>query len=188
MSSDFRYFWHLLTTKQGVQDPTNKNMELAKKIELRRGAVAQYMAARFFWDEVEAQLAEIVSESGRLVVNRLAGMIQITDQHRRVEEVARFVEQLNQKPSGTPNMLKWFNCSTNRMPKLKEQMNQTASKDDSSVRLAFQYWSADRFSAPSVWFTGSFMNYPSTLMPTGLYPSNRIVQGALTDERQPQKK
>ena len=48
-----------------------------------------------FWDEVEAQLAEIVSESGRLVVNRLAGMIQITDQHRRVEEVARFVNQLN---------------------------------------------------------------------------------------------
>jgi MSHA type pilus biogenesis protein MshL len=48
-----------------------------------------------FWDEVETQLAEIVSESGRLVVNRLAGMIQITDQHRRVEEVARFVDQLN---------------------------------------------------------------------------------------------
>lgn len=49
-----------------------------------------------FWDEVEAQLAGIVSESGRLVVNRLAGMIQITDQHRRVEEVARFVTELNQ--------------------------------------------------------------------------------------------
>ncbi len=48
-----------------------------------------------FWDEVEAQLTQIVSESGRLVVNRLAGMIQVTDQHRRVEEVARFVEQLN---------------------------------------------------------------------------------------------
>ena len=48
-----------------------------------------------FWDEIEAQLAEIVSESGRLVVNRLAGMIQITDQHRRVDEVARFVAQLN---------------------------------------------------------------------------------------------
>ncbi len=49
-----------------------------------------------FWDEVEMQLAQIVSESGRLVVNRLAGMIQITDQHRRVEEVDRFVTQLNQ--------------------------------------------------------------------------------------------
>lgn len=48
-----------------------------------------------FWDEIEEQLAAIVSESGRLVVNRLAGMIQITDQHRRVEEVARFVSQLN---------------------------------------------------------------------------------------------
>ncbi len=48
-----------------------------------------------FWDEIETQLDQIVSESGRLVVNRLAGMIQITDQHRRVEEVARFVAQLN---------------------------------------------------------------------------------------------
>jgi MSHA type pilus biogenesis protein MshL len=48
-----------------------------------------------FWDEIEEQLEQIVSESGRLVVNRLAGMIQITDQHRRVEEVARFVAQLN---------------------------------------------------------------------------------------------
>lgn len=49
-----------------------------------------------FWDEIEGQLAGLVSESGRLVVNRLAGMVQITDQHRRVEEVARFVAQLNQ--------------------------------------------------------------------------------------------
>jgi MSHA type pilus biogenesis protein MshL len=48
-----------------------------------------------FWDEVETQLEEMVSETGRLVVNRLAGMIQITDQHRRVEEVAGFVDQLN---------------------------------------------------------------------------------------------
>lgn len=48
-----------------------------------------------FWDEIEEQLDQIVSDSGRLVVNRLAGMIQVTDQHRRVKEVARFVEQLN---------------------------------------------------------------------------------------------
>lgn len=49
-----------------------------------------------FWDELEIQLAGLVSESGRLVVNRLAGMVQITDQHRRVAEISRFVDQLNQ--------------------------------------------------------------------------------------------
>lgn len=49
-----------------------------------------------FWDELETQLAGLVSESGRLVVNRLAGMVQITDQHRRVAEISRFVDQLNQ--------------------------------------------------------------------------------------------
>jgi len=49
-----------------------------------------------FWDEIETQLEEMVSETGRLVVNRLAGMVQITDQHRRVEEVARFIRQVNQ--------------------------------------------------------------------------------------------
>ncbi len=48
-----------------------------------------------FWEEIEAQLEAIVSETGRLVVNRLAGMVQITDQHRRVNEVARFVDQVN---------------------------------------------------------------------------------------------
>ena len=59
MSSDFRYFWHLLTTQQGVQDPTDKAMDLAQKIELRRGAVAQYMAALSSWDEVEARMSEM---------------------------------------------------------------------------------------------------------------------------------
>ena len=49
-----------------------------------------------FWDELETQLAGLVSESGRLVVNRLAGMVQITDQHRRVDEVSRFITEVNQ--------------------------------------------------------------------------------------------
>ena len=49
-----------------------------------------------FWDELETQLEALVSEEGRLVVNRLAGMVQITDQHRRVNEVARFVDRVNE--------------------------------------------------------------------------------------------
>ncbi|MEM8769901.1 MAG: secretin N-terminal domain-containing protein, partial [Pseudomonadota bacterium] len=49
-----------------------------------------------FWDELETQLDALVSEEGRLVVNRLAGMVQITDQHRRVDEIARFIDRINE--------------------------------------------------------------------------------------------
>ncbi len=48
-----------------------------------------------FWTELEEQLEKLVSEEGRLVVNRLAGSIQVTDQHQRVKEIASFIEQLN---------------------------------------------------------------------------------------------
>ncbi len=48
-----------------------------------------------FWDELEDQLTAMVSETGRLTINRLAGMVQITDQHRRVDEIARFIDQVN---------------------------------------------------------------------------------------------
>lgn len=49
-----------------------------------------------FWLELEEQLATLVSEEGRFVVNRLAGTVQVTDRHRRVREVASFIDQLNQ--------------------------------------------------------------------------------------------
>ncbi len=48
-----------------------------------------------FWDELEKQLKVLVSKDGRLVINRLAGTIQVTDQHRRVEEIKHYIEQLN---------------------------------------------------------------------------------------------
>lgn len=49
-----------------------------------------------FWDELEEQLATLVSDDGRLVVNRLAGTIQISDQHQRVEEIAAYLQQIEQ--------------------------------------------------------------------------------------------
>ncbi|MEO1575117.1 MAG: secretin N-terminal domain-containing protein [Pseudomonadota bacterium] len=48
-----------------------------------------------FWQELEDQLATLISEEGRLVVNRLAGMVQVTDRYPRVQEIAAFIEQLN---------------------------------------------------------------------------------------------
>ncbi len=74
-----------------------------------------------FWDELEAQLAALVSESGRLVVNRLAGLVQVTDQHRRVKEVARFVDQLNR--------------SIYRQVDIEVKIVEVALNDDSSLGI-----------------------------------------------------
>lgn len=49
-----------------------------------------------FWSELESQLEVIVSEEGRIVTNRLAGTVQVTDHHKRVREVASFIDQINQ--------------------------------------------------------------------------------------------
>ncbi len=48
-----------------------------------------------FWEELHKQLKILVSKDGRLVVNRLAGTIQVTDQHQRVEEIGQYIAQLN---------------------------------------------------------------------------------------------
>ncbi|MEN7344013.1 MAG: secretin N-terminal domain-containing protein [Pseudomonadota bacterium] len=48
-----------------------------------------------FWEELETQLNVLVSDEGRLVVNRLAGTIQVSDQYQRVQEVAGFIDQIN---------------------------------------------------------------------------------------------
>lgn len=48
-----------------------------------------------FWTELEEQLEILVSDEGRIVTNRLAGTVQITDHHNRVDEVAQYIEQIN---------------------------------------------------------------------------------------------
>ncbi len=48
-----------------------------------------------FWQELEQQLGGLVSEQGRLVINRLSGTVQVTDQHRRVSEIDTYIQQLN---------------------------------------------------------------------------------------------
>ncbi|RMH07821.1 MAG: hypothetical protein D6704_04240 [Nitrospirae bacterium] len=47
-----------------------------------------------FWEELEEQIKGLMSEDGRLVINRLSGTIQVTDVHRRVEEIARFLARV----------------------------------------------------------------------------------------------
>jgi MSHA type pilus biogenesis protein MshL len=48
-----------------------------------------------FWDDLEKQLNLLVSEEGRLVINKVAGTVQITDRHPRVEEFAQYINDVN---------------------------------------------------------------------------------------------
>lgn len=48
-----------------------------------------------FWAELEAQLAGLVSSDGRLVVNRMAGTIQVTDRYPRVQEIGVYIQSIN---------------------------------------------------------------------------------------------
>ncbi len=49
-----------------------------------------------FWEELEGQVKALLSQDGRLVVNRLSGTIQVTDLHKRVEEVSQFLVNVRQ--------------------------------------------------------------------------------------------
>lgn len=66
VSADVRYLWRLLTTKLGIEDPTNKEMELATKIRLRREKIVEFMAAFASLEEIEATMATMNVAWGRV--------------------------------------------------------------------------------------------------------------------------
>ncbi len=49
-----------------------------------------------FWEELEKQIQTLMSDDGRLVVNRLSGTIQITDWNKRVLEIESFLQKVHQ--------------------------------------------------------------------------------------------
>ena len=57
ISADFRYLWHLLTTEQGINDPTSKDTPLDEKIRIRREIVSEYLLELETWEDVEAKMA-----------------------------------------------------------------------------------------------------------------------------------
>ena len=78
------------TSSNGASDSTGGSGGKAGQISIEQvNKVA-------FWDELEAQLKSLISEQGRLVVNRIAGTVQVTDRHPRVEEMARYIDEINQ--------------------------------------------------------------------------------------------
>jgi MSHA type pilus biogenesis protein MshL len=48
-----------------------------------------------FWEELEKQIKTLMSEEGRLVINRLSGTIQITDRYQRVDEIDHFLNSVH---------------------------------------------------------------------------------------------
>ncbi|NOX50767.1 MAG: hypothetical protein GXP16_09560, partial [Gammaproteobacteria bacterium] len=47
-----------------------------------------------FWAELEGQLAQLVSSNGRVVINRLAGTVQVSDQHAYVESIGGYIDHI----------------------------------------------------------------------------------------------
>lgn len=47
-----------------------------------------------FWDDLEAQLNTLVSEEGRVTINRTSGTIQVTDFHKKVVHMERFISSI----------------------------------------------------------------------------------------------
>ncbi|MEM7541859.1 MAG: secretin N-terminal domain-containing protein [Pseudomonadota bacterium] len=48
-----------------------------------------------FWKELEEQLETLVSESGRLVINRMAGTVQVSDHYLRVTDIGTYIAAIN---------------------------------------------------------------------------------------------
>ena len=40
-----------------------------------------------FWEELKAQLEELISDDGKLVLNRITGVVQVTDNYRNVRQI-----------------------------------------------------------------------------------------------------
>ena len=48
-----------------------------------------------FWAELEGQLGGLVSPEGRLVVNRMAGTVQVSDRFPRVRQIGQYIAEIN---------------------------------------------------------------------------------------------
>ncbi len=66
ISADFRHLWRMLTARLGVEDPTDKDMDLPIKIALRRDVVAGFMQTLTGWERIEESMAKMNIAWGRV--------------------------------------------------------------------------------------------------------------------------
>ncbi len=48
-----------------------------------------------FWEELEKQIHTLMSQDGRLVINRVSGTIQVTDWYQRVDDIENFLKSVH---------------------------------------------------------------------------------------------
>ncbi|MBE2214764.1 MAG: secretin N-terminal domain-containing protein, partial [Opitutaceae bacterium] len=54
-------------------------------------------ATNDFWGDLTAQLQSLLTESGRVTINRLAGTVLVSDSHRNIETVAEFLASVSDR-------------------------------------------------------------------------------------------
>ncbi len=59
LSGDLRWIWHVLSTQEGVVDPTPEGADLATKIECRKTAISEWVESWTRFDEFAAKLDEL---------------------------------------------------------------------------------------------------------------------------------
>ena len=74
-----------------------------------------------FWEEMETQIQALLSTEGRFVVNRLSGTIHVTDLHRRVNDVAKFLANVRN--------------SLYRQVEIQAKIYEVTLRDDASLGL-----------------------------------------------------
>lgn len=82
-----------------------------------------------FWEELDGQIKGLLSADGRIVINRLSGTIQVTDLHKRIEEVTDFLVNVRQ--------------SLYRQVEIQARIYEVTLRDDYSLGLN---WNEIKFS------------------------------------------
>ncbi|NRA53894.1 MAG: secretin N-terminal domain-containing protein [Gammaproteobacteria bacterium] len=91
-----------------------------------------------FWAELEKQLKTLVSAEGRLVINNIAGTIQISDRHPRVKEMAQYIDDINNSIRRQVDIqVKILEVTLNDDYSLGVDWSRLASSNKSSIQTDF---------------------------------------------------
>ncbi|MDX8412979.1 MAG: hypothetical protein R8J85_02730 [Mariprofundales bacterium] len=118
------------------------------------------------WAGLKEKLQSLLSDSGKLVVSKLAGTIQVTDAHSHVDSVAQFLNQLRQTISRQVEIeMKIVEVTLNDDTSLGIDWNRI---NVGALNLKFAFSTANVITAPS----GGFPLLSPSIKMNGGYTSN----------------
>jgi len=94
VSADARYFWHCLSRKGLVVDPTTKDMTVEEKIPLRKNCMTEFMAGLSSLEDVEETMSSM-----NLAWGRVGNPAEIQDQ--RTIRSRRSIVEIDDRAGGT---------------------------------------------------------------------------------------